>query len=94
MLRLTSPTWFEGQAGVVVQEQFACDQARVPSACGIPSPPAKWSPSSAVNSNSVFDLSMPSGDDEHLTDGHEGEERAEGFVVVVQLLHVVGFAGP
>src|SRR2546423_10684446 len=59
-LRLTSPIWFAGQAGDVVHEQFVCDQARGPSARGVPSPPAERSPSSPVKVNSVFDLSIPS----------------------------------
>src|SRR2546425_10762016 len=31
MFRLTSPIWLDGQAGAVVQEQFVCKYARVPS---------------------------------------------------------------
>ena len=31
----------------------------MPSGCGVPVPPAKWSPSSTVITNSVFDLSIP-----------------------------------
>src|SRR5436190_9920664 len=59
-LRLTSPIWFDGQAGAVVHEQFVCEYASVPSDCGIPMPPAYWSPSSTVTMNSVFDRSIPS----------------------------------
>src|SRR5438067_9355237 len=39
-LRLTSPIWFDGQAGVVVHEQFVCEYASEPSGCGMPMPPA------------------------------------------------------
>src|SRR5439155_190164 len=39
-LRFTSPIWFDGQAGVVVHEQFVCEYPSVPSLCGMPIPPA------------------------------------------------------
>src|SRR5436190_8142504 len=58
-LRLTSPIWFDGQAGVVVHEQFVCEYASVPSLCGMPIPPANWSPSSTVTMKSVLLRSMP-----------------------------------
>src|SRR5438874_218430 len=56
--RLTSPIWFDGQA--VSTLQFACVYASEPSGCGVPTPPAKWSPSSTVNANSVLLLLIPS----------------------------------
>jgi hypothetical protein len=60
MLRLTSPIWFDGQLGVIVHEQFVCEYANDPSACGMPMPPANWSPSSTVTMKSVLLWSMPS----------------------------------
>src|SRR5262249_45233622 len=59
-LRFTSPIWFDGHAGVVVQGQFVCEYASVPPGCGMPIPPANWSPSSTVTMNSVLLWSMPS----------------------------------
>src|SRR5258706_308474 len=59
MLRLTSPIWFEGHAGVVVHAQLECAYPSVPSVCGIPTPPANRSPSSTVTTNIVLDLLIP-----------------------------------
>ena len=36
-----------------------CEYDRLPSGCGVPVPPAKWSPSSTVITKSVFDLLIP-----------------------------------
>ena len=60
MFMLTSPIWFDGQAGVVVHEQLACEYAREPSGWTVPMPPANWSPSSTVIMKSVLLWSIPS----------------------------------
>ena len=58
MFTLTSPIWFDGHA--VSTTQFVCAYASDPSGCGVPVPPAKWSPSSTVTTKSVLLLLIPS----------------------------------
>ena len=55
---MISPIWFAGHVATV-GEHGVCEYASEPSACGVPTPPAKWSPSSTVTTKSVLLLSMP-----------------------------------
>ncbi len=54
----TSPIWLDGHA--VSTLQGVCEYASEPSGCGVPVPPAKWSPSSTVTTNSVLSFVIPS----------------------------------
>ena len=57
----TSPIWFAGHAGPAGTSLHAvCVYVRFPLPSGVPVPPAKWSPSSTVTTNSVLLLSIPS----------------------------------
>ena len=57
-LALTSPPWFAGQFARSAHGVW--EYAGVPSGCGVPVPPAKWSPSTVVTANSVLRWSIPS----------------------------------
>ena len=60
MFTLTSPIWFAGhEVERRVQLRVVVDERTRFVGSGVPVPPAKWSPSSTVTTNSVLLLSMP-----------------------------------